>query len=252
MSRHFYYPDGRPAYKVVGKNGQLRDATIRDARKLGLVPSVTEIMKIIPRPGLDHWKEDRLMDAVLEELTELEPEGEIDRNRIRHRAAREAMKAADIGSAIHRALEARVGHSRRPIGGLWGYHAECCYRYLINLTGITDWTPEKAFTMIDGSRGYGGRVDLLADNIIVDLKTTESHYNDNGEPKRLHWPGHKMQLVAYGVGIFKAITDMRLINLYVDYSGHVTHYEWGLSPKEIHTEYLRFWAILEAWYAINF
>ena len=37
-SEHWYSRDGRPAYEVESAKGMMRPTTLRDARKLGLVP----------------------------------------------------------------------------------------------------------------------------------------------------------------------------------------------------------------------
>jgi len=220
-------------------------------------------MKIIPRPGLDRWKEEKLVEATLtvlreqlktplvygEELTDGPHATWQDMlPKIRRIAASEGMKAADIGSAIHRALEARVLAPAAPCGP-WKLHAERAYRYLVNLTGVKEWEAERSFATAD----YGGKVDLLnrEAKIIVDLKTTETHFDKDGKQKRLHWPEHLMQLVAYALGVFKAFIPVRLINLYVDYDANVTHHEWGLSPEEMQKEWLRFMAIVDAYKAIH-
>lgn len=59
-SGHWYWPDGRTAYTVPyrdkKRNGEERPTTIKDARDLGLYPSVTTILKMIPAPALEDWK----------------------------------------------------------------------------------------------------------------------------------------------------------------------------------------------------
>ena len=45
---HWYTKDGAPAYTVEGKTG-VRNTTLRDARKLGLIPSVTTIISIMEK-----------------------------------------------------------------------------------------------------------------------------------------------------------------------------------------------------------
>ena len=45
-SSHWYWPDGRTCYEVERADGKgMRAATLRDARKLGLYPGVTGIIK---------------------------------------------------------------------------------------------------------------------------------------------------------------------------------------------------------------
>ena len=52
QSGHWYLPDGAPAYEIRGTNGKVRPVTLRDARKLNLLPSVTTIMQCAAKPQL--------------------------------------------------------------------------------------------------------------------------------------------------------------------------------------------------------
>jgi hypothetical protein len=42
---HWYGLDGTPRYTITGKNGKERNTTLRDARVMNLVPSVTTIIR---------------------------------------------------------------------------------------------------------------------------------------------------------------------------------------------------------------
>jgi len=75
-SGHWYTRNGEPMYQIEGANGKIRNTTLRDARKHNLVPSVTTILNVAAKPGLDNWK---LQQVLLAALTlprnEGEPEG---------------------------------------------------------------------------------------------------------------------------------------------------------------------------------
>ncbi len=64
-SGHWYAADGSPTYKIIGKNGKERNTTVRDARELGLKPSVTTILGIIGKPGLNTWLQQQVLLAAL-------------------------------------------------------------------------------------------------------------------------------------------------------------------------------------------
>jgi hypothetical protein len=64
-SGHWYAPDGTPRYEVMGKNGNMRPATLRDARKMGWYPGVTSIIKCAAAPGLESWKQNQVLLAAL-------------------------------------------------------------------------------------------------------------------------------------------------------------------------------------------
>jgi hypothetical protein len=62
---HWYYPDGTGCHKVemATKPGQYRNTSLTDARKLGLLPSVTNIISLLSKPQLDAWKTERTIEA---------------------------------------------------------------------------------------------------------------------------------------------------------------------------------------------
>lgn len=104
-STHWYAPDGSPAYTVRGKNGKERNTTLRDARELGLVPSVTTIIKCAAAPGLEAWKQQQVLHAALT-LPRIEGEPEKDYlERIMRDSQEQARKAAERGTEIHAAIQ---------------------------------------------------------------------------------------------------------------------------------------------------
>ena len=64
-----------PSAKGTSQSATMRPTTLRDARKLGLLPSVTNVLGVINKPELVEWK---MTQAVLAALTlpRLEGEGE--------------------------------------------------------------------------------------------------------------------------------------------------------------------------------
>ena len=54
---HWYLRDGTPYHEVERADGKgMRSATLRDARKSLAFPSVTNILSILAKPGLDAWR----------------------------------------------------------------------------------------------------------------------------------------------------------------------------------------------------
>ena len=64
-SGHWYTQEGEPMYTIIGANGKERNTTLRDAKSLGLVPSVTTIMGIIAKPSLETWKQKQLLNHLM-------------------------------------------------------------------------------------------------------------------------------------------------------------------------------------------
>ena len=84
----------------------MRPTTIRDARKMGLLPSVTNIISQWDKPQLTRWK---MREAAKAALQVPPPQGEEPLDRFADRAIEHAMsqvtEAADLGSRIHGAIE---------------------------------------------------------------------------------------------------------------------------------------------------
>ena len=64
-SLHWYTRGGDPMYQVQAAKGGMRATTLRDARKLNLIPSVTTIMSCAAKPGLEAWKLNQMLLAAL-------------------------------------------------------------------------------------------------------------------------------------------------------------------------------------------
>lgn len=113
---HFYYPDGNPCFEVECKSkpGTMRPTNVSDARKLGLVASVTTIISYRAKPELDQWKQEQ---AVMAALTLSRAPGETDADfckRIIKDSQEESFKAADKGSVIHDYIEKRISGKEVP------------------------------------------------------------------------------------------------------------------------------------------
>lgn len=106
QSLHWYWPDGRPAYEVPGsKPNTLVTPDIRHARKLGLLPSVTSVMRIVAAPALERWKREQFALAALT-LTRLphEPDAAFLR-RVDQDAQAWSKERAGEGTRVHAAIE---------------------------------------------------------------------------------------------------------------------------------------------------
>jgi len=215
---HLYDRDGNPVYEVPNKSkGGMRPATLRDAKKLNLVPSVTEILKIMSAPGLEQWKQDQMIQAA---LTEPRIDGETDGEfiaRIKQTGKEHARIAADRGTMIHSEIEnAFLLKQTTEIG-------ESVRGYTLNITSVDSWGVERPFSH---QLGFGGRVDFWGDPpCVVDFKTKEKLSKKND------WPEHIMQLAAYRFGLCLP-EDARLINVYVSWDGDIVHKEWTSEDGE--------------------
>jgi len=104
-SGHFYAADGSPAYKIIGKNGKERNTTVRDARELGLKPSVTTVLGLVAKPGLSNWLQQQVLLAA---LTLPRIAGETEENwleRVMSDSKSTGRDAMDRGTQMHGVLE---------------------------------------------------------------------------------------------------------------------------------------------------
>lgn len=194
---HWYKQDGTPCYfQPDGK-----DTTLRHARQQNLVPSVSEIINIIASPGLEIYKQNQLLDAVLNN-----PPGEfllLDKDdvdswkrEIVTSSKAHAQQAAEDGKRIHDVLEQYFKE-----GNIQSNYSELYENVLTvfenNELPCTGWIAEQSFA---SPLGYGGCVDLHhpEEKIVLDFKTKN---NDNFS-KSKQYDNHNMQTAAYTVGLF--------------------------------------------------
>lgn len=189
---HWYTTDGKPMYEVPSKTGAMRPTTLRDARKLNLLPSVTTILKVLHKQGLVDWM---IEQAVLAALTTPRNEGEeLDAfvHRVLHTERvqdQESQKARDRGTEIHNGIETILS------GG------KVSDDLLPWVKPVTDYLQAEFNEVISVERiligdGYAGRTDLIA------LKDKTAWVLDFKTAKKLplnskSWDEHVLQLGAY-------------------------------------------------------
>lgn len=203
-STHWYTRKGEPAYTVAAKDGFQRPTTLRDARKLNLVPSVTTIIRTAAAPGLERWKLDQMMHAALTlPRGATEPEAEWIK-RVWTDSQETAKKASERGTAIHAAIQS-VYEGIDASGS--GYEAHVTGA----IVAVEKWWWEfaplepKAEAAFASPLGFGGKVDLsgtTGNGVVLDFKTKE--FDKDTDLKT--WDEHAMQLAAYreGLGMPKA------------------------------------------------
>jgi hypothetical protein len=188
-SGHWYLPNGSPAYTIIGKStGRERPTTLADARKLGLLPSVTTIINTIQKAGLDTWKQQQVLLAALT-LPRLPDEPESDwLTRVMQDSKATGREAAERGTQIHGVIEAFYEGVYIP--DLPPY-VRVVESVINEHFGSQLWVSEKSFAR----GGYGGKCDLIAKNCVIDFKTTEKDLD-----KLDYYFDHQMQLAAYRQG----------------------------------------------------
>lgn len=190
-SGHWYRPSGEPAYTVIGANGKERPTTLRDARKLGLVPSVTTVLKSAAKPGLERWKAEQLLMSALT-LQQMPQESEQSWvGRVWQDSIQQAIKASERGTEIHAAIE--KSYRAEPYGSEFESHVLLVRKEVTRGLGFQVWEPERCFAH---PLGYGGKVDLHSKTALVDIKTKDGDLVDAKV-----YDEHKMQVAAYVQGL---------------------------------------------------
>ena len=183
---HYYTKAGEPCYTITGKNGKERNTNVKDARTIGLVPSVTEVLKVLAKPGLDKWKETTLLHSALT-IPEIPGESLDDYSkRVLEDSKAQAKAARELGTEIHGAIE------RNFLGKEHNHAGKVCAVRSAMPQGL-NWSAERSFAHEDG---YGGKCDVHCHEWVIDFKTTSKPIDGLKT-----WDEHHMQLAAYRKGL---------------------------------------------------
>lgn len=235
-SEHWYTRDGEPAYTVKGSTGE-RPTTLRDARKLNLVPSVTSIINVAAKPGLEKWKQQQLLLAALT-LPKINSESEDEYiDRIIRDSKEQGKAAADAGTEIHASIESfyrgepRTTHTS---------HVQASVNLILETFGPQSWVAERSFSH---ELGFGGKCDLHCPTVVLDVKTKE--FEDFKDVQV--YEEHIMQLAAYRVGL--GLPQARCANIFVSRShpgvvAVIEHTEEDIKKGwEMFTCLLKYWQL---------
>ena len=203
-SGHWYTQEGEPMYTIIGANGVERNTTLRDAKSLGLVPSVTTIIGMIAKPFLENWKIEQALSSAIK-LKQKEDETDKDFfYRCKTDSKKIGLEAAKEGTKIHAKIEK----------GFLGKSKNKTYivikEYLDDTFPDEEWIAEDSFC---AKEGYGGKIDLYSKSgIFVDFKTKVNITEK--DPAKLVYDDHGMQLSAYAQGC--NYTSPERVSIFVD------------------------------------
>lgn len=209
-SSRWYWPNGQPCYELPKKTSEgMKQPTLTDARQLGLLPSVTTILKILHKPNLQDWL---IEQAVLAVMTTPRLSGET-QDQFIHRVLsieriqdEEADTAAQRGKDIHDAIEKAV--RGEPWDAQWLEYVSPVLP-IVRTLGRVAWT-EKHLV----GDGYAGRGDIALDDdrtiTILDFKTAKTM------PKKQSWAEHMLQTSAYAKAMGN-VADRHIVtgNVYI-------------------------------------
>ena len=222
-------------HSVPSLKGEPRPTTLRDARKLSLLPSVTNILGVIAKPELDSWKQEQ---AVVAALTLPRNPGESE-DAFAKRVVKDAQtmrdSAADFGTAFHAGAE-RIAHAlvvdaEHPAVA-WLHHYLAWYRS--NVVALR-WTEE---VLVHHDLGYAGTADLLIEHqahglALVDLKTMKFKVLADGQRAKVKpYSTWCYQIAAYRRALGQPVKCINLIVNSVEPSAPVEHV-WSDAQLEL-------------------
>lgn len=205
---HWYDRTGKPAYEQPNKSkpGEFRPTTLRDAKKLDLVPSVTGIIKMADKPALNRWMMGEVMKAALTIPAEPDESASDYEARLWEESSRVGRESAEKGTKIHGYIEAfyqngTVTDEGKPF-------IESVTTAIREHFGEQVWSAEKSFA---SQLGFGGKIDLHSHSVILDYKTKENNKFDFKES--MTYIENKMQLSAYRKGL--ELPEALIANVYI-------------------------------------
>ncbi len=235
-STHWYTRDGDPMYTVPSKkDGTPRNTTLRDARERNLVPSVTTILNIAAKPGLNVWLQEQAILAALTLPRGTEETESAWLKRVVQDSKAQARDAADLGTEIHAAIQ---GFYEGQKASAFPIHVQTCTKAIEGHYGAKKWIAERAFAH---EMGFGGKVDMHTDGIVIDIKT-----KDFDDPAKVTgYDEHLMQLAAYRVGL--GMPEARCANVFVSRTNAdlAVVKEWA--EEDLARGWLMFTALLSFW-----
>lgn len=190
---HWYKPDGSSAY----------GSTLVNARKEGLLPSVTTVTSLLAAPGLEAWKQSQLVLAALT-MPDEEKSDDLDAlaKQIVSESKRAGKDAANLGTQIHDQAEAILRNGR------WEKNlmTQAIHGWVLENVKSVEWCEK---TLVDTVVGYAGRADALVNHVehglvLIDWKTQKFKKLKKGYKPKFYnkWI---LQLAAYAECIGKPV-----------------------------------------------
>lgn len=257
-SSHWYKPDGSPAY----------EATLRDARKQPLYPSVTQVIGQLAKPAVEAWAVNLMSETCFgnpardgwgdhESIEDY-------RTRIEPLYQKKREEAANVGSAIHDFAESCMNGKELPM--VEGYETQCenLAAWIDENIGAANCEETFAWVNEEGF-GYGGRIDaygFLKDGrrFLLDFKTQ----NMKGKKTPAYYPEWKYQLAAYTEWLTKTRAvlslgenglsisrELSVFSVVMDTSENAGIHVKEYSQEELSAAYHIFALLLELFYAIK-
>lgn len=177
---------------------------------MSLVPSVTTILKVASKPGLEQWKLEQMLLSALTLPKAPEESEKAYIARIVADSKETGKQAAEAGTRIHEEIEKHLTGEGKSDRG-WAVE-ESLFNHF-KLSPDNKWLIEHSFA---NHLGFGGKVDMFCVpnefakyGIVADVKTKDFGPDDEVDA----YDEHLLQLAAYRVGL--DIPNARCANVFV-------------------------------------
>ena len=263
---HWYTASGKPCHTQSTKAGaasKTRPTNISDARKQGLLPSVSGITKMLASTGLEIHKMREVAKACFNHPAH--PGEEMDEyvHAMIEKSSEDVGQAADLGTTIHAAIESYF------LSGLFedsdvilSTVFTCRLRDMVDpaIDKFKSLNIEVSFTekvLVNLKHGYAGTTDIIwrsdSELGILDWKSKRTKAGEKVKPIDTH----PMQIAAYIAAHYgnelaeNGFQDMRGYNVYVSTTqpGRVEVVEYP--PDKLSSSWEAFLSCCQLWRFIN-
>jgi len=208
-------PRAKPKKLDDGTTSTMRNATLGDAKKMGLLVSNTTILKdtYATSPQIIDWQKDQVLNACIEfpfDRQKIDTEIESYKSMILAKSNEVRNATADRGKFIHACINRFIVTGTMTDDPICNHAIEQLKTYMVK-RNVTKATSEKHL----GSRkiGFAGTPDLYcntdSNDIIIDMKST--NFKSFDKP----YPSWKLQLGGYHI-LTQAKPGTRLVQMVID------------------------------------
>jgi hypothetical protein len=241
-SSHWYYPDARACFELPAADGTMRKPTLRDARKLGLLPSVTGILRLWPADALKNWL--RGQDILAAGTTPRLPTESDDQwvARVLESADEVSALARTTGTRRHALIE-QFNRGALKVAEWDAKDLAFCEPYFewFRDNVVTNVLVKPEHIVVNAASGYAGTLDLECQTklgrAIVDVKNRK---------KPAVYDTDAMQLIAYASALGEINYDCYSIILGTDTKDILVR-QW--TPNELELAGRNFRLCLALWKA---
>jgi hypothetical protein len=251
-SNHWYNLDGTPCHTINGHK-----TTLRDARKLNLIPSVTSVMSIMAKDRVADWKVEEALKLAFSMTPAKGADFSVWAQAVLDASEAKQDATRDFGTKVHALFEHVLTTGKAP-----ALFSPLCQGVEGWVPHIVDWFTANVLTVysceksvVDADLGYAGRYDAFIWHkahgpVVLDCKTQ----GVKGKPRT--YPEWASQLCAYskrltcclGEGV---IGNPGCLSVVIDSTKPGPLHEHLWTPNDVEAGWEVFTAALKLWQSVK-